>query len=832
MQKRITTTLTVILLTLTLMQLAAAQWEHNEFTNNTSGDLYVSFTTLQPAEDPIPQGWRTVGWYLIRPGASHTFRAWADNPIYYLIWEQDTKDYLTPANAKKFTFWEHINAFVTVSETEPNVPVAAEDLLYSNRNKGTLVENSEFFKSGNGGSVTVNATGVVAPLAETLLGGMTGGGGTISKPNTGNMTGESGINLAVTKHDGTPLPTQLESGDEINLIVKLTNNGLPIVGQKVTLQTTAVSIAKKPTLAVTKQIGEDGTVVTGGEFTSEFGVNTDEKGEIPVTMRLNLAATGTFKLTAAWGGIQGVISSVKNELTFQAALGPGAKAKSMEIVAYTNAYISRIPHSDKYIVEPKGGKFNNGTIQLVFSLTSEADKLLPNGNFLATVSTTKGSVAAEFDVAISSNPDKTNVNLKTGPDNKHPEGFVKVNLKLTNASTGDLIVTGHTAQDGLVVPAARLYITVRPTLHNLSVSGIGNLNSGQSRSVTATVTSKNGNKMPGVSISTTVSSSNLKFSTSSATPSSGVFNTNLQAKGKGSGSWRNVDSSSAYYSASPYSVTVSAKKDGVTKSKNSSVSVKPWKVRTNRSVWIDSQQAGCAVWVPEVCVLRFCTPGFCSYFNAKSQKSWGTNKYVNFPGTVVNIVDVDGNMSAGDKLLGATASINRRKISGSRVYVYGTIETHYVDPNNYRVTVTAQYEWTANSFDKKPPSNASGGAPSLRPELQPDMHQLSEIWQGLSQVPAKTALLPNYPNPFNPETWIPYHLSDPAEVTLSIYSTDGRLVRTLALGHQDAGIYESKSRAAYWDGRNSVGERVASGLYFYTLTAGDFAATGKMLIMK
>ena len=95
-----------------------------------------------------------------------------------------------------------------------------------------------------------------------------------------------------------------------------------------------------------------------------------------------------------------------------------------------------------------------------------------------------------------------------------------------------------------------------------------------------------------------------------------------------------------------------------------------------------------------------------------------------------------------------------------------------------------------------------------------------------------TALLPNYPNPFNPETWIPYHLVEPANVTLTIYAIDGKVVRRLDLGHQDAGYYQSKARAAYWDGRNSVGERVASGIYFYTLTAGDFAATRKMLIMK
>ena len=99
-------------------------------------------------------------------------------------------------------------------------------------------------------------------------------------------------------------------------------------------------------------------------------------------------------------------------------------------------------------------------------------------------------------------------------------------------------------------------------------------------------------------------------------------------------------------------------------------------------------------------------------------------------------------------------------------------------------------------------------------------------------IPKETSLLPNYPNPFNPETWIPYQLSKPADVSVSIYAADGRLVRTLALGYQPVGIYESRSRAAYWDGRNTLGEPVASGLYFYTLTAGEFTATRKMLIKK
>ncbi len=98
--------------------------------------------------------------------------------------------------------------------------------------------------------------------------------------------------------------------------------------------------------------------------------------------------------------------------------------------------------------------------------------------------------------------------------------------------------------------------------------------------------------------------------------------------------------------------------------------------------------------------------------------------------------------------------------------------------------------------------------------------------------PPEDILLANYPNPFNPETWIPYQLSDASDVTVSIYSVNGHLIRTLALGHQAAGVYQSRSRAAYWDGRNELGERMASGLYFYTLTAGDFTATRKMLIRK
>ena len=99
-------------------------------------------------------------------------------------------------------------------------------------------------------------------------------------------------------------------------------------------------------------------------------------------------------------------------------------------------------------------------------------------------------------------------------------------------------------------------------------------------------------------------------------------------------------------------------------------------------------------------------------------------------------------------------------------------------------------------------------------------------------TPTETELLANYPNPFNPETWIPYRLAEDALVTLTIYDGAGQVVRTVDVGHQIAAVYESRSKAIYWDGRNGLGEQVASGVYFYHLSAGDYSATRKMLILK
>ena len=106
-------------------------------------------------------------------------------------------------------------------------------------------------------------------------------------------------------------------------------------------------------------------------------------------------------------------------------------------------------------------------------------------------------------------------------------------------------------------------------------------------------------------------------------------------------------------------------------------------------------------------------------------------------------------------------------------------------------------------------------------------------------IPDTIALLPNYPNPFNPDTWIPYQLPQAADVTIRIYKVTGRLIHTLSLGHQEAGFYRNRSNAAYWNGRNNMGEKVSSGIYFYNIrispigsSGGNFTATRRMLLVK
>ena len=152
----------------------------------------------------------------------------------------------------------------------------------------------------------------------------------------------------------------------------------------------------------------------------------------------------------------------------------------------------------------------------------------------------------------------------------------------------------------------------------------------------------------------------------------------------------------------------------------------------------------------------------------------------------------------------------------------------------------------ANNFGEEAPAAPTVNTPTAE-QIQSWLTQVRQIDDGspafrrainvlemlLQTVrPEMTALLPNYPNPFNPETWIPYQLATSSDVQITIYDTKGIVVRTLVLGHQAAGYYTHRNRAAYWNGRNGLGENVASGVYFYQLLADDISHLRKMVILK
>ena len=160
----------------------------------------------------------------------------------------------------------------------------------------------------------------------------------------------------------------------------------------------------------------------------------------------------------------------------------------------------------------------------------------------------------------------------------------------------------------------------------------------------------------------------------------------------------------------------------------------------------------------------------------------------------------------GDYFAAATADLARRSV----IQVGDVLQVRVIGPNGNVESDTRSYEVT--------PEDLADAVLSVR---------LDNIGK-----PKQNLLLQNYPNPFNPETWIPYQLEKSADVTLQIYDTAGSVVRTLDLGFKGQGFYMTRTTAAYWDGRNNMGEQVASGVYFYSLQTPDFSATRKMLILK
>ena len=176
---------------------------------------------------------------------------------------------------------------------------------------------------------------------------------------------------------------------------------------------------------------------------------------------------------------------------------------------------------------------------------------------------------------------------------------------------------------------------------------------------------------------------------------------------------------------------------------------------------------------------------------------------------------------------------------GDRYHLRRDIKTVSVGPASWRIQVSskepAQLTVDARAIPAEQELVISDGHSeavfAAGVEMQLDNGD-RELTVSLRPLPKVTQLLQNYPNPFNPETWIPYQLNQESEVSLSVYSSEGKLVRQIDLGLKPAGNYQRTERAIYWDGRNASGESVSSGVYFYRLQAGDYSQTRKMVILK
>ena len=214
---------------------------------------------------------------------------------------------------------------------------------------------------------------------------------------------------------------------------------------------------------------------------------------------------------------------------------------------------------------------------------------------------------------------------------------------------------------------------------------------------------------------------------------------------------------------------------------------------------------------------------------AKYKVTVHTGSVQNLGVEVWSVQSSDGNLTFDRKH--QTVRVSTGSVESSEI----TIDRSEFPSNNSAIYLAVRQ-------DKLPPGNITYFDPTIggfyyranqTPLLMlPAQEAGAPFVDGRESVPVSTELLPNFPNPFNPETWIPYQLAKPSDVSITIYDIRGNLVRQLTLGQQKAGFYTDRARAAHWDGRNSVGERVANGVYFYQLQAGSVSFLRKMVILK
>ena len=571
----------------------------------------------------------------------------------------------------------------------------------------------------------------------------------------------------------TSQPTQRTNGLQAKITASVDGRALNTTG------TGPIEVKTQSPIQITVQLLLNGQLARGNLFFSLEGPagatlqkskgTTDNKAEVDNLLTLG-KLEGRYKfIVKAESIIVGADPVTLSELIFKASEGPGAGA-------------SKIVISGPRAIDPRGSSSPDGRMSFTFKVTTLAGNPVVN---------------APIDVRHLSGP-----KIEKIPEARprtNTQGEAGITLRLVGGSTGDLKIQASVGD-----AVGTKTIKVRHSLGSVSFSnGLpSSITSGGKDPIEVTARSRNGTLMSGVDIAFDTTSSNLRVSPSSGETgktSSGKFSATVKTKGETGKVWVNVTASHT-----------PALGSRVTKTTKASTKVVPKiEERQTAAVYFKSRRD------------RWWRDWYWTDWKTVSLTRSECNRVVSWWGyAAVSIADdpfVDEeNITREDE-----SSI---RYDGNRTWeIRVRIKEHRVEANEVWLRAKARCEVLAGTF----------AAPSLQqPQRHPETHHLSETWQELSQVPSETVLLPNYPNPFNPETWIPYHLAEPADVMLRIYAADGKLVRTLALGHQPAGLYESKSRAAYWDGRNSVGERVASGLYFYTLTARDFAATGKMLIMK
>ena len=808
-----------------LTPLAMAQgWKLNQVTNKTNRTVYVVFSTWRPAKQAIPAGHRITGHYPLLPNQTHKFYAFNYNAFYLQIWHPDLEVIKPTADAKTFSAPVITDPFQMVRAKEISAS-GTNTVLYQRPLNRTYPLEGGFLKYENTGtpiSITPAWVRLAAVPEEVTDGGRPDG--TTDRPT--DTTADRSISDFSIGISPSPNDTTLEPGDELNFTVSLDGDGAK--------DDIELSISVDPASAGTLTNGS-GKTGAQGEFSDRLTLESDYKGNFDIvviatlegkqiTERFDftsgllsgsLEVSGDFNLKAGDSGTlnvaarsqggqpladvtvrlstssthillnrtSGKTDSFGNFSTSVSAISPGSANISVSVDEHTDlsesVYISvgdAIPGT--LLVDSFSDTINEGS-----DVTISARLQSESGTPVA--GSTVRFEAVGSDISFSSTSATTD-----------SSGRVSSTLQAGNIASTSQSATFYVRVDGHSDLTKNFTVTVNQVPGTLEVSKVAtvthgvtsvptSLKSGDTVNLKAIVKSKGGHLMSGVTVNFhSGSASIIAFSsTSPTTNSSGEATSTLKTKSYGDGSF--IVTVPGHASKS-YSLTV---RRYTAPFAEITYSVVVMFTPCGPAAWSD--------WYRDIVVPEGPVAGTPTITTTLPYPAFDTGKiefrYVG---------------------IGATPSTIR---------VYGRVKDCQDVTRDIDLTINGNYYVSASSF----------AAPSL-PHLQghSDPTELSMIWKELSEIPSETMLLANYPNPFNPETWIPYRLSESADVVLSIYSLEGRLVRRLALGHQAAGVYESKSRAAYWDGRNSVGERVANGVYFYTLTAGDFAATRKMLILK